>query len=146
MAYTGSVAIAGPGFILGVATSAGGPYTTLDEVKEIKGPEQVVATVDVTNQSSLNHFREWIPTLIDGGNVTFPVNYNPSNTEQSAALTTLQARTLTYFQLVIGTTGMAFRWAGYFTKFGGTWPVENVASVDVEIKITGPVTGPVSSI
>jgi hypothetical protein len=137
-----SNAISGPGFIIGVATSALGPFTTMEEVKAISGPEQVVATVDVTNQSSPNNYREWIPTLIDGGSVTFPVNYNPSNTEQNAALTTLKARTLTYFQLTIGTTGEALHWAGYFVKFGGTWPVDNVAAIDVEIKITGPVTGP----
>ena len=137
-----SNAISGPGFLLGVASSDLGPFTTVEEVKEIKGPEQVLATVDVTNQSSPNFYREWIPTLIDGGTVTFPVNYNPANTEQQQALTILQSRTLTYFQLVIGSTSMAFHWAGYFTKFGGTWPVENVAAIDVEIKITGPVTGP----
>jgi len=137
-----SNAISGPGFLLGVAATGAGPFTTVEEVKEIKGPEQVLATVDVTNQSSPDFFREWIPTLIDGGTVTFPVNYNPSNTEQQAALTLLKARTLTYFQLTIGSTGEALHWAGYFTKFGGTWPVENVAAIDVEIKITGPVTGP----
>lgn len=142
MPYTLSQAIAGPGFTLGVGTASTGPFTLIEEPKEIKGPEQVVATVDVTNQQSINHYREWIPTLIDGGTVTFPVNFNPANTEQAAALTTLQARTLTYFQLTIGTTTKAFHWAGYFVKFGGTWPVENVAAIDVEIKITGPVTGP----
>jgi len=141
-----SNAISGPGFLLQVASSGGGPYTTIEEEKQISGPEQVLATVDVTNQSSPNFYREWIPTLIDGGSVTFPVNYNPSNTEQQQALTILQSRALTYFQLVVGTTGEAFRWAGYFVKFGSTWPFDNVAAVDVEIKITGPVTGPVAVI
>jgi len=136
-----SNAISGPGFIVGVS-SDGLSYTTMEEVKAISGPEQTVATVDVTNQSSPDNYREWIPTLIDGGSVTFPVNYNPDNTEQNAALTILQARTLTYFQLTIGSTGKAFHWKGYFVKFGGNWPVDNVAAIDVEIKITGPVTGP----
>jgi hypothetical protein len=141
-----SNALSGPGFLLGVSTSAGGPYQTIEEEKEISGPEQTVASVDVTNQQSPNSYREWIPTLIDGGNVTFPVNYNPANTAQNAALTTLQARTVVWFQLVIGTTGLAFRWQGFFTKFGGKWPVETVATVDIEIKITGPVLGPIAAI
>lgn len=145
-----SNAIAGPGFLIQVATHAGShihaDYTTISEAKEIKGPEQLVATVDVTNQSSPGNYKEWLPTLIDGGKLTFPANLLPSDSSQTGLLTNLQARSLMDWQIVIGASGKSMFFSGFVTKWGNTYPVANVAALDLEVQITGQVTGPSATI
>jgi len=70
-----SNAVAGPGWIL---RHAG---TVVAEVRDINGPEQVADKDDVTNQSSPNHYREWVTTLLDGGDVTFVCNHIPGDSD-----------------------------------------------------------------
>jgi hypothetical protein len=138
--------IAGPGFLLKVSPAGAGTYVTVARVRDIKGPEQTVTTEDVTNQDSPNNYREWIPTLIDGGTVTFAASFIPTDSTQAGILTDLQARTLMDFEVEIGTTGLALFWSGFVVKFGTSYPVANVALVDVDIKVTGPVVGPTTAI
>lgn len=76
-----SVAIAGPGFLLQVSSTAGdsGTFTTVAEVKDITGPSVSVDIVDVTNQDSPGGYEEIIPTIRRAGEVDFDVNFNPTN-------------------------------------------------------------------
>jgi hypothetical protein len=147
-----TVAFAGPGFILKFGTHGSGVYgTTLGQVQDIKGPEQTASFDDVTNQSSPaavpggRSFREWIPTLIDGGVVSFPMVFNPADTSQTAALTSIQTGELVDYELVIGNSGYSLFFAAYYQKFGGNFPYAAASKVDVELKITGAVTGPSAS-
>lgn len=141
-----SNAVAGPGFLVKVSVHSAASYTTISEVKDIKGPEQTVTTVDVTNQSSPGNYKEWIPTLIDGGKLTFPANLLPTDASQTGLLSDLQARTLMDWELVIGGSGKAMFFSGYVTKWGNEFPVANVAVLQVEIQITGQVTGPSNAV
>lgn len=141
---TATVAYAGPGNLIKFSTDTS--YSnTLGQVRDIKGPEQTAEFDDITNQSSPavgggRPFKEWIPTLIDGGTVTFPVVYNPNDTTQNDALGYLQQGTLVNWEVVIVNSGQAWFWAGYVSKFGGNWPYSKADTIDVEIKVTGPVT------
>jgi hypothetical protein len=138
--------IAGPGFTMKVSPTGAGTYVAISRVRDIKGPEQTADTVDVTNQDSPNFYKEWIPTLIDGGLVTFPMSFLPTDATQASLLADLQARTLMDFEVVIGDTGQAMFWSGFVKKFGTSYPVANVAMVDVDIQVTGPVTGPTTAV
>ena len=143
-----SVGYAGPGMLVKYGPSAGSYPDTIGQVRDIKGPEQTAEFDDITNQSSPaavpggRAAKEWIPTLIDGGTVSFPIVYNPADATQSAALGGLQMGTLTYFEIVMGASGKALFFAAYFQKFGGNFPYSKAMTVDVELKVTGPVTGP----
>lgn len=141
-----SSATSGPGFLLKVSVHNAASYTTIAEMKDISGPEQTADLVDVTNQSSPNNYKEWLPTLLDGGHLTGPCNFIPTDASQTGLLTDLQARTLMDFEQTMGTTGKAFFFSGYVVKFGVKLPVANVVASDIDIKITGPVTGPSNSV
>lgn len=133
---------AGPGMLLKVSPAGAGTYVTIARVRDIKGPEQTVDTVEVTNQDSPNNYKEWIPTLIDGGHVTFPCSFLPADSTQAGLLADLKARTLMDFEVAIGTSGLALFWSGFVVKFGTSYAVHDVAMVDVDIQVTGEVTGP----
>ncbi len=73
-----------PGFgtLLQVGNGAG-TYTTLAEVKDMTGPNLQHDTEEVTHHQSPGRFKEFIATLIDGGEVTFSMNYIMQNATQS---------------------------------------------------------------
>lgn len=75
-------ATAGFGTLLQVGNGAG-VYTTLAEVKDITGPNLQHDTEEVTHHQSPGRFKEFIATLIDGGEVTFMMNYIMQNATQS---------------------------------------------------------------
>jgi len=132
-----SNAVAGPGWIL---RHAG---TVVAEVRDINGPEQVADKDDVTNQSSPNHYREWVTTLLDGGDVTFVCNHIPGDSSQIGLLTALQARGVESFTIT-NETGVGPSETTSFdarvTKWGSKMPHNKAATTDITLAVTGPVT------
>lgn len=131
-----SNAVAGPGWILAHAG------TTVAEVRDISGPEQKAEKDDVTNQSSPNFYREWITTLLDGGDVSFAANYIPGDASQTALLTALQARGVEAFTITPPSPNAShvISFNGRVTDFSSKFPVAKAAMLDIKIAVTGPVT------
>lgn len=135
-----SDAIAGPGFLLQVDVS--GTYTTIAEVKDINGPETSVDVVDVTNQDSPDNFEEIIPTLKRGGTTSFDVNFLPADPTQdstSGLLFYLNSRSLEAWQIILPGTGLSVQFSGYVVKWGPKFPVANVATASMDVRVSGPV-------
>lgn len=114
-------------------------FTTIAEVKDISGPPQTMDTEEVTNHDS-GGWKEYIPTLLDAGEVTFDVNYT-GDTSQTSLRTDQQARTLRTWNIVIPfDTPETLEFSGYITNFSYNFPVAGVASGSLTIKVTGAIT------
>ena len=129
-----SDAQAGPGWLL----KHNG--TLVAEVRDINGPEQTAEKDDVTNQSSVGFYREWVTTLLDGGDVTFECNYLPGNASQIALLTALQARGVEAFTIDQPAGGTVLAFDARLTKWAPKMPKDKAATLDVTLAVTGPVT------
>ncbi len=95
---------------------------------------------DITNIDSPSAFKEFLPTIVDPGDVSFDGILDPQNTTIEGLTTLLQNFTKTFFKIILS--------EGTFMTFTG-YVVEYVpASVDYakaitfsgKIQITGPVT------
>ncbi len=130
-----SGAVAGPGFIL----RHGG--NVVAEVIDIDGPEQKAEKDDVTNQSSPNFYKEWITTLLDGGDVKFKCNWVPGDASQAALLTALQGRGVESFTITPPSPYEAnvITFDARVTKWGEKFPHNKKATLDIELTVTGPV-------
>lgn len=130
-----SNAVAGPGFLL---KHAG---TLIAEVIDIDGPEQKAEKDDVTNQSSPDFYREWITTLLDGGDVKFKCNWIPGDSSQIGLLTALQGRGVESFTLEPPSpySGNVVSFDARVTKFGLKTPHNKKATLECELAVTGPV-------
>ncbi|MGH9204208.1 MAG: phage tail tube protein, partial [Vicinamibacterales bacterium] len=53
-------------------------FATIAEATNISGPTLDRATLDVTSHDSANRTREYVGGLIDPGEVTFEVNWDPA--------------------------------------------------------------------
>lgn len=140
-----SGAVAGPGFLLQHSAHGAGVFTTITEVLDINGPAQAADTVEVTNQSSPNFYKEWLTTVIDGGSVTFTCNYVPGDATQNSVtglLSWLQGRGLQDWQIVPpspnGSHTVVF--SAFVDKWQTKFPTAKQATIDIELKVTGAVT------
>ena len=115
-------------------------FTTIAEVKDSPGPNNTGATEDVTNHDSAG-WVEHVPTLKDGGEVTFAINYYSAAT-QDALETDRDALTGRNWKIVLSVGGAlkdtrAFK--GYVTGTQFNAPVAGVLTADITIRITGAV-------
>lgn len=116
-------------------------FTTIAEVMDISGPSQTLATAETTSQTSANKARTFIGTVLDGGEVTFDINYEPAGAthDQTTGLIKDQTdMTVRNFELVFpdaGTTTWSF--AALVTNFEPTAPVDGALTASVTLKISG---------
>jgi hypothetical protein len=119
-------------------------FATVVNVGDIDGPDMSLETEDITNHGSADGWAEFIGTILDGGEVSFPINYLPTDPTHDMN-TGLQAdmvnRTLRNYQLVYpdpGGNGYAF--AALVTGFKAGAAVKGKLTADVKLKVSGPVT------
>lgn len=116
-------------------------FTTIAEIKNIKGPAITLEMLDATHMESPNGFREWLPSFKDSGEVTFTCNFLASTSGHKAMTTDLYARTKRNFQLVFPNTA-ATRWSfsGYYVNFAASAGISEILTADVTIRVTAGVT------
>ena len=56
-------------------------FTTIAEVRTIKWDNYKLDTVEVTNMDSPDFYKEYIPTLLDAGELSADVNYLESTSD-----------------------------------------------------------------
>lgn len=117
-------------------------FTMIAEVVNITGPSFSRATVDVTNMDSANNYRDFMPGLLDGGEISFELNFIPSDTTQKSIYNTdMSSSTAVNYQIVFpdsGTTTWSF--AGLVTSFDITNPMDEKVTANMTIKIVGQTT------
>lgn len=126
---------------IGDGLTSPGPegFTTIAEVLDISGPGTTLNTEDGTNHDS-GGWREPIPTLLEGGEVTFDINYYKDAT-QTSLRTDMTARTRRNFKMVLPlAVAETLSFSGYVTSFEYAAPVEGVLRASVTIMVTGPIT------
>lgn len=122
-------------------TGSPGTFITVAEIKDIAGPGEALDTVDATTHSSPNATREVLPGLIDPGEVSFAIAYDPEDVVGAGYLkAALRTRELNNFRIVSKTTNNAYReFNAYVTQFEPKDPVEGIIEADFSLKVTGGV-------
>lgn len=137
-------AIAGPGFSFQIG-DGGSPenFTTVLNVKDIKGGGYKTDVVDITNQSSPGNSEEIIPTLLRTVDITFDVNWDDTETTHNdtvglQALVKNRTKRNMHVLRPDGLHGWSF--AGYVVGFDPNRPVSGVQVASVTVKRVGPIT------
>ena len=117
-------------------------FTTIAEVRDIKGPKFKLNTEDVTSHSSTGGWAEKIGTILEAGDVTFDMNWLPANVTQSyttsGLLRDMVNRTLRDFQLVVPAAAtLTWTFAAYVTAFEPELKVKGAQAASVTLEITG---------
>lgn len=118
--------------------------TLIAEVRSINGLSLSVKKVDVTSHSSSEPWSEAQATLLDAGDLSFEINYipsNPTHNNTSGLLSFLTSRATKAWTLTFPDSG-ASSWGfdGFISKFEMQAPVDNVLTAKITITATGKPT------
>jgi len=119
-------------------------FTTIAEVLDISGPGLSLGMEDGTHHSSTGGWREQIPTLLDGGQVSFDIQYDPVGATHDAStglIKDMEDKTLRNFQLVFPDSGSTtWSFAAYVAEFEPGAPVEGKLTASVTLQLSGQPT------
>lgn len=131
------------GTLLKIGDGAGSEvFTTIGEVRDISGPAIAVGTEEVTPHDG-SGWREFVPTLIEGGEITFDINFNKATTQgfTGGLYADMIAKTKRNFQIVLPTTAAATgAFAAYITSYEFDLPVEGVIAASITLMVNGAIT------
>ena len=135
------MAVSSFGTLLKIGSGGGGEtFATIGEVRDISGPAFALGTEEVTSHDSASGAREYIATLLEGGEVSFDINFTAAATQgfTGGLYTTMTNRTLRNFQLVVPTSSAkTCSFAAFVTSFAVNAPVEGVLSAGITLQISG---------
>jgi hypothetical protein len=114
-------------------------FTTVLEVKSIDGPSETAELEDVTHMESPSDYKEYIPTLLDGGELAFEANLVPGDPEQEILTAALQARARKNARVIVPGGLKRYEFAVVVTRMSRSFPTNASMKLAGTLKITGPV-------
>jgi hypothetical protein len=123
-----------------------GAFTTVSEVKDFNTPKATRDRIDTTSHSSPGGYRRKLPTLKDGGDVTYNVNWLPTEAthNNTTGLTSLYDSGEERPWKIIATdedeSEVTFN--AFVMEFEGRLPVNGVGEGAVTLMPTGVITWP----
>jgi predicted secreted protein len=142
-----SLAVHAKGTLLQVEEVTPDVFTTIAEVKSIAGPNLQGATIDVTTHSTAGNYREFKANIIDPGALDFDVNYVGGDTKHKQLLADIGNQTEREYKLVtkdLPAASVSFRMTCQVTGMNFNFPVDNVQTARVTLKIINPPALPIS--
>jgi hypothetical protein len=114
-------------------------FATITEIKTFSGPGGSATVMDGSDLSSLA--REKRMGLNDEGQLSFTINYIPTNTQHALLRTQRASRELTSFQLIFTDTGnTTWDFEAYVNGFSVSGAVDGVVEAQVTLEISGAIT------
>lgn len=116
-------------------TASPAVYTAIPQAKDVTPPQLELGTVETTHL--LSDAREFMPTIHDGGECNFNLEYDPANAQHAALFTSWSNKTVETWRITFSdTTTIIF--TGFLTTFGiDQLTVDSVVMVPCTIRITG---------
>ena len=131
----------GKGTLLQVDPSGtGSGWVTISECKTISGPTFEAEEVDVTSHSSDGDFREYIRGLIDPGEITVEINYDPDHSTHQNLFTWLASGDIQDWRIRWASMAPGTTYEMTFTAFVRSMPisspVDNVLTANITLRVT----------
>lgn len=141
MAYIASAAQAGRSTLLQyeVGTASPAVWQTISEIKKMSFTGSKLDLADVTNVQS-GTYREFLPTLLDAGEISFEGNYIPGDSTQDVLNTAFTNALKQNFQVLFPNGNGNIQFAGFVVSVERTIEVDKALTIAGRIKITGPIT------
>jgi hypothetical protein len=115
-------------------------FAAIPEIKTFSGPGGSAAVIDVTDLSS--PAKEKRMGLADEGQLSFTINYIPSNQQHTDLRDARATRVETNFEMVFTDDSPSTVWSfsGFVTGFAVSGAVDGVVEANVTIEITGAIS------
>lgn len=112
---------------------------TVGNIISISGPNQTRDSVDVSTMDSTSSFREFVPSMLDPGEMTFECNYDGTAAGTANELNTAKTATAATWTVTFSGGSATSSWAckGWITALGHAIPFDDKVTQSVTIKFTG---------
>lgn len=112
-------------------------FTAISEITNIQRTGSKADQVDVTNMDSTGAYREYIPTLLDAGEVSFTGNYIPGDATQAQLQTDFDNRRLGNWQITLPNSLGHWAFAAFVTGFDFDLSHDKQSTITCKLKVTG---------
>lgn len=128
---------------IAVESATPGTFTTIAAVRDIAGPDIQADQVDFTSRDS-NWWKEFVAGLVDGGECTFDILYDPDTATHGVSgvgiVALALARTTKNWKLTLSDgTPTVWSFAGFIKAFKQKAPYKDALAATVTIKVSGAV-------
>lgn len=117
-------------------------FSTVAGIKDLTAPQREAATQDASTFDSADAHREYVVGMIDSGQVSFMVNYDPDRDETFEEI--LEARAVRVWQVEYGPSSAPTKrrqFSAFVTGFApGSATVDGLLEATVTLRTTGKVT------
>lgn len=137
----GTLAAAAALAFLTSGADGGEAFTTIAEVTGLGGPGETLELIDATHMESPSGYREYIPSLLDSGEISVDLNFLPGTAGQTGLRSDLVNKVRRNFEMV-WTDGdsTTYSFAGYVTNIEPSASIDDKLSASATIKVTGPIS------
>ncbi len=111
-------------------------FSTVGEVLDISGPSLSRDVVETTHMGSTEKWREFIGGLKDGGEVSFEINFDPTDSAISNLLTDLNTDTTNDYQ-VEWPDGSQWTFSAFLRTFDIQAPMDDRMTANCSFKLNG---------
>jgi hypothetical protein len=120
-------------------------FTAIANLADVSGPSLALDTVEVTHHGS--QAKEFAATLVDGGDVSFPINWDPAeathkNTAGGLSYALLNKQLKDFKIVYPDQAGSSIAFSAFVVGFEPDGPVTGKLSAKLKLRISGAVTMP----
>lgn len=115
-------------------------YTTVAQVIKIQNTGSKADLADITNMDSPSSYRQYLPTLVDAGEITFDTNFVPGDATQNILSTDFDNQTLGYYKIVLPNALGNATFQAYVSSKDFDLPIDKQGTKAIKLKVTGPIT------
>lgn len=111
-------------------------FTTIANTTSIEGPGIEREDIDVTAHDTENNYMEFVPGLVDGGEVEIEVNYDPA--EHDSLVADFDDTDARNWRLVFpDPDATTWSFSGFLTEFTPEAPYDDKLAASITLKVTG---------
>lgn len=136
--------VIGKGTAFSISVDGGTTFIPVPQIKALTFSGSKSDLEDITNMNSIGAFREYAPTLLDSGQVSFNGVFDPVGTGQTALHGAFTAQTLVFCKLQFPkasdqtATGFLRTFTAYVSEFNIDAQFDKASTLSGVLKITGP--------
>lgn len=129
-----------------IASASTASYTAIGQIRSLDGPSVENSEVDATTLDSTDAYREFLLSLLDPGNVSFDVAWDSTLASHVVLTNGLSNRNEHNWKIELAneSTANIIFFNGRVMSFSPTFPVDDLQTASVGLRLTGPVRWPSS--
>ena len=122
-----------------------GSLTTIGDITSMGGPDHARDSIDKSTMDSTNKWREFIPGMLDGGEVSVDLNYDGAAAGEASKLNAYLTNATQYWRITLydhttASNRSRITFAGFMTKLGHAIPFDDKVTQSMTLKVDGAPT------